>query len=217
MLDKLDDFNGTLYVDGDSISVKYNYVITLPMPTGLSITSVKNEAGVTKTTLTFNQVADANGYVIFIDGNEIKGLNFTTENNIVSADISQYVNKVGDHYVRVKAVNTENDNIKDSQFTLIGHSTTEKLNSVEIDDGNGNGGLKATISEGVDDDNQLTASITVNWKGVQNGYEYLIELRINDGKEFKKIEIGRTSIINNGNVGYSIKFSDLTEDRKSVV
>ena len=76
------------------------------MPTGLSITSVKNEAGVTKTTLTFNQVADANGYVIFIDGNEIKGLNFTTENNIVSADISQYVNKVGDHYVRVKAVNT---------------------------------------------------------------------------------------------------------------
>ncbi len=211
MLDKLDDFNGTLYVDGDSISVKYNYVITLPMPTGLSITSIKNEAGVTKTTLTFNQVADANGYVIFIDGNEIKGLNFTTENNIVSADISQYVNKVGDHYVRVKAVNTENDNIKDSQFTMIGHSTTEKLNSVEIDDGNGNGGLKATISEGVDDDNQLTASITVNWKGVQNGYEYLIELRINDGKEFKKIEIGRTSIINNGNVGYSIKFSDLTD------
>ncbi|MDE7071479.1 MAG: hypothetical protein K2O86_05855, partial [Clostridia bacterium] len=85
------------------------------------------------------------------------------------------------------------------------------LNAVEIDDGNGNGGLKATISEGIDDANQLTASITVNWKGVQNGYEYLIELRINDGNEIKKIEIGRTSIINNGNVGYSIKFSDLTD------
>ncbi|MDE6472613.1 MAG: cofactor-independent phosphoglycerate mutase [Clostridia bacterium] len=211
MLDKLDDFNGTLYIDGDSISVKYNYVITLPMPTGLNITSAKNEAGITKTTLTFDQVADANGYVIFIDGKEIKGLDFTTSNNKVSADISQYVNKVGDHYVRVKAVNTQNDNIKDSQFTLIGLSTTEKLNAVEVDDGNGNGGLKATITEDVDDDNQLTASITVNWKGVQNGYEYLIELKINDGNEIKKIQIGRTSIINSGNVGYSIKFSDLTD------
>ena len=125
----------------------------------------------------------------------------------MSVDITQFVNKVGDHSIRVKATNPQNPNIADSPFAFIGTSTEEKLSKVELDDGKGNGGLKATISEVVKDNNQTTASIAVDWKGVQNGYEYKIELKVGAAK----YEIGRTSVSNSGNVGYSIDFEALTK------
>ena len=210
MLDNLSALeSSTLYTDGESVSVKYDYIITLPMPTGLVIK--KSDEANPKTYLEFDKVADATNYKVFIDGKEISG--FTTETisgsempgERVRINITQYVNKVGDHSVRVKAINTGNPNVKDSAFALIAVSTTEQLNSVETT----GGAFNATITETYDENNQLTASITVDWKGVQNGYEYLIELRI-DGSE-TKYEIGRTSVISNGNVGYSINFKDIAD------
>ncbi len=186
--------SSTLYTDGDSVSVKYDYVITLTMPTGLAVTTSK-DGEILKTTFEFNKVPDATSYKIFVDGNEINSPSINDDGNKLYVDISQYVGKVGDHSVRVQAINTQNPNIKDSPVSMIAHSTTEKLQAVAKES------LNATISE-----DEGLAVIHASWQAVQNGYEYLIQLRIN-GTEI--IEIGRTSILTDGKVGYSINFKEL--------
>ncbi|MDE6275062.1 MAG: cofactor-independent phosphoglycerate mutase [Clostridia bacterium] len=186
--------SSTLYVDGASVSVNYNYIITLNMPTGLKVNTI-TEDETTKASFEFDKVPDATNYKIYVDGKEIKNPAFSENGTNLSVDITQYVNKVGDHSIRVKAVNTNNPNIKDSPDSMIAHSTTEKLNAVDETT------ITATINE---DDN---AVIHASWQGVQNGYEYLVELQINGGE---KIEIGRTSILKDGRIGYSINFADLT-------
>ena len=191
----------TMYVNGDSISVQYDYIITLNMPTGLKVYTSK-EDDTTKTYFEFLKVADADAYKIFIDNQEISNLTLNEDGNKITAEITQYVNKVGDHSVRVKAINTQNPNIKDSPISMIAHSTTDKLTAVEEDT------ITATISEDDGSEELKSAAIHASWQGVQNGYEYLVELQINDGQ---KIEIGRTSILTDGRVGYSINFDDLKE------
>ena len=191
----------TMYVNGDSISVKYDYIITLNMPTGLRVYT-KTEDETTKTFFEFTKVPDANAYKIFIDNKEITNLTLNEDGNKFYAEISQYVNKVGDHSVRVKAINTKNSNIKDSPISMIAHSTTEKLTAVDEDT------ITATISEDDGNEESKSAAIHASWQGVQNGYEYLVQLLINDDKI---IEIGRTSILTDGSVGYSINFDDLKE------
>ncbi|MDE6604440.1 MAG: cofactor-independent phosphoglycerate mutase [Clostridia bacterium] len=191
----------TMYVNGDSISVQYDYIITLNMPTGLKVYTTK-EDDTTKTYFEFLKVADADAYKIFIDNQEISNLTLNEDGNKITAEITQYVNKVGDHSVRVKAINNGNPNIKDSPISMIAHSTTDKLTAVEEDT------ITATISEDDGSEELKSAAIHASWQGVQNGYEYLVELQINDGQ---KIEIGRTSILTDGRVGYSINFDDLKE------
>ncbi|MDE6870241.1 MAG: hypothetical protein K2J75_05885, partial [Clostridia bacterium] len=191
----------TMYVNGDSISVQYDYIITLNMPTGLKVYTSK-EDDTTKTYFEFLKVADADAYKIFIDNQEISNLTLNEDGNKITAEITQYVNKVGDHSVRVKAINTQNPNIKDSPISMIAHSTTDKLTAVEEDT------ITATISEDDGSEELKSAAIHASWQGVQNGYEYLVELQINDGQ---RIEIGRTSILTDGRVGYSINFDDLKE------
>lgn len=205
-----DDFDfanhgsSTMYVDGEWISVKYDYVITLNMPTGLSVRT-SMDGDVKKTFFEFNKVDDADAYKLFIDGKEIKDFKIDTDegSNKCSIDISQYVDKVGNHSIRVGAINTQNPNIQDSPLSMIAHSSTEKLNAVAKDS------LVVTMSEDIntkDDATSVTASIHASWLGVQNGYEYLIELQINGGE---KITVGRTSIISNGgNVVFSFNLDE---------
>lgn len=191
-----------MYVDGQSVSVNYNYVITLDMPSGLTVTPSTNEDGTTKVEFKFNKVAYALSYRIYIDNVE-KNVGLSEDGGTMIADITQFVNKVGDHSIRVQAVNNDNPNIQDSPIAMIAHSTTEKLSDVDRET------LTATITEEeiVKDGNKLTtATINASWQGVQYGYEYLIELKINDTQI---IEVGRTSIIKDGKVGYTIIFKDL--------
>ena len=68
----------TMYVNGDSISVKYDYIITLNMPTGLRVYT-KTEDETTKTFFEFTKVPDANAYKIFIDNKEITNLTLNEE------------------------------------------------------------------------------------------------------------------------------------------
>ena len=190
----------TMYVNGDSVSIKYDYIITLNMPTGLNVYT-KSQDETTKTFFEFNKVPDANSYKIFVDNNEIANPTLSEDGNKITVDITQYVNKVGDHSVRVKAINTENSNIKDSPVSMIAHSTTEKLTAVDETK------ITATINE-EDGKEGKSAVIHASWQGVQNGYEYLVQLQINGGEI---IEIGRTSILTDGSVGYSINFDDLSD------
>ena len=78
--------------------------------------------------------------------------------------------------MRVKAINTKNSNIKDSPISMIAHSTTEKLTAVDEDT------ITATISEDDGNEESKSAAIHASWQGVQNGYEYLVQLLINDDK-----------------------------------
>ncbi|MDE7191074.1 MAG: cofactor-independent phosphoglycerate mutase [Clostridia bacterium] len=192
----------TMYVSGDSISVQYDYIITLNMPTGLKVYTTKEDENTTKTYFEFLKVADADSYKIYVDNQEIANPALNADGDKISVDITQYVNKVGDHSVRVKAINTQNPNIKDSPISMIAHSTIQKLTAVEEDT------ITATISEDDGSEESKSAAIHASWQGVQNGYEYLVELQINGGE---KIEIGRTSILTDGSVGYSINFNDLKE------
>ena len=81
--------------------------------------------------------------------------------------------------------------------------TTEKLNAVGGDKDSFTASISEDISSGSD---KKSASIHANWSGVQNGYEYLIELQINGGE---KIQIGRTSILKEGKVSYSFNLESV--------
>ena len=156
-----DDFDfaslgsSTMYVDGESVSVNYDYIITLTMPTGLNIRTSMDDQ-IKKTYFEFNKVPDADAYKLFIDGKEIKDFKIDTDENSdkCSIDISRYVDKVGNHSIRVGAMNTKNPNIKDSPISMIAHSSTEKLNAVAEDS------LVVTMSEDIstkDDKTEVTA------------------------------------------------------------
>ncbi|MDE6372801.1 MAG: hypothetical protein K2L61_04585, partial [Clostridia bacterium] len=155
----------TMYVGGDSISVQYDYIITLNMPKGLKIYTTK-EDDTTKTYFEFIKVTDADSYKIYVDNQEISNPDLNSDDNKITVDITQYVNKVGDHSVRVKAINNGNPNIKDSPISMIAHSTTEQLKAVEEST------ITATINEKDGNEDDKSAVIHASWQGVQNGYEY---------------------------------------------
>lgn len=199
----------TLYTDGESVSEKYNYVITLTMPTGLFIYT-RTEGDVKSTIFEFDKVAYADSYKILIDGAVIDTSKMDTEGYTCTLDITQYVNKVGDHSIRVCATHTKNPNIEDSPYTMISHSTTEKLKAVAVVP-SGNAAdknekvLSATITENIGQNNETIAIVHASWQGVQNGQEYLVKLKIDN----TEIEIGRTSILTDGSVGFSFELTDL--------
>ncbi len=194
--------SSTMFVDGESISVQYDYIITLTMPTGLKVVTSMN--GDVKTTVfEFDKVPDANNYKILVDNQEIGNFKLEEKDGKYFVDITQYVNKVGDHSIRIGAINTDNPNIKDSKMSMIAHTTTEKLNAVGGDKDSFTASISEDISSGSD---KKSASIHANWSGVQNGYEYLIELQINGGE---KIQIGRTSILKEGKVSYSFNLESV--------
>jgi len=173
----------TMYIDGDVISTTYNCVLTLQAPTELKINDDK--------VLTFHSVLHAQSYKIFVDGKEIK----RKDPAALSEDLTQYLAKVGNHSVKVQAINNSNSNIKDSPASLIAYSTTERLDSVDKDL------LKASI-------NDENTAISVSWQGVANGYEYIVYLSVDGGE---KIEVGRTSILNETGITYTINFEDLKD------
>lgn len=172
----------TLYTDGDAISTDYNCIFTLQAPQGLKVT-VKDDQYI----LSFNQVLHAETYKIIIDGKVIK----RADASALTEDITQYVGKVGDHSIRVQALNSS-DNIHDSEESMISYYHTEALDAV---------------TELIGSFNDDHSSINVQWQGVTNGYEYEVSLQAGDGSVIK---VGRTSVIKeDGTVVFAINMQEL--------
>ncbi len=170
----------TMYTDGDNISVKYDCVMQLKAPSGLSIDENR--------VLKFNSVMHAQFYFIWVDGD------FVVRSDITSTeeDLSKYIGTVGNHSIRVQAFNT-NDNILNSPVSMYSYSSTEKLEAVDEET------LKANF-------NADHTVINVSWQGVADGYEYIVYLEYGG----RKIEVGRTSIVDEvGVIAYTINFEDI--------
>lgn len=174
--------SGTMYVDGDAISTNYNCVFTLQAPQGLKVTQKDD-----KYILSFNQVLHAETYKIIIDGKTIK----RADASALSEDITQYIGIVGDHSIRVQALNS-NENIHNSEESMISYYHTEALEAV---------------TELIGSFNDDHTSINVQWQGVTNGYEYEVSLQVGDGSAIK---VGRTSILKeDGTVVFAINLQEL--------
>lgn len=172
----------TMYIDGDAISINYNCVFTLQAPQGLKVTPKED-----KLILSFDKVLHAETYKIIIDGKEIK----RADASALTEDITQYVGVVGNHSIRVQALNS-NANIHNSQESMISYSHTVALESV---------------TDLVTSFNDDKTSIQAQWNGVANGYEYEVSIQVNSDTVIK---VGRTSIINeDGTIAFNINLAEL--------
>lgn len=181
-MDLSESNSGTMYIDGDAISTDYNCVFTLQAPQNLKVTKQDGQY-----ILSFDSVLHAETYKIIIDGKEIK----RSDASKTTEDITQYLAEVGNHSIRVQALNS-NSNIHNSNESMTSYSITASLEAAT--------GITAELQ----DEN---AAINVKWQGVVNGYEYEISLQVNDGTT---VVVGRTSIINeDGSVAFVINLDDL--------
>lgn len=181
-MDLSENNSGTMYIDGDAISTDYNCVFTLQAPQNLKVTKQDGQY-----ILSFDAVLHAETYKVIIDGKEIK----RSDASKTTEDITQYLAEVGNHSVRVQAINS-NSNIHNSEESMTSCSVTTSLEAVT--------GMTAELQ----DEN---GAINVKWQGVVNGYEYEISLQVNGGNT---VVVGRTSILGeDGNVAFVINLDDL--------
>lgn len=181
-MDLSEQNSGTMYIDGDAISTDYNCVFTLQAPQNLKVTKQDGQY-----ILSFDSVLHAETYKIIIDGKEIK----RSDASKTSEDITQYLAEVGNHSIRVQALNS-NSNIHNSDESMTSCSVTASLEAVT--------GITAELQDG-------NGAINVKWQGVANGFEYEVSLQIN-GKN--TVVVGRTSVLNeDGSVAFVINLDDL--------
>lgn len=173
----------TMYINGDAISTTYNCEFTLQAPQNLKVTANADGTYV----LSFNSVLHAEKYNITIDGVTIDRKDPAS----TSEDITEYIKKVGNHTIKVQAMNS-NANIHNSKESMTSYYYTEKLSATSD--------LTASIND------ELT-SINAKWTDVPNGYEYKVMLKVGDGSF---VEVGRTSIVGeNGAMSFEINFAEL--------
>ena len=181
-MDLSEQNSGTMYIDGDAISTDYNCVFTLQAPQNLKVTKQDGQY-----ILSFDSVLHAETYKIIIDGKEIK----RSDASKTSEDITQYLAEVGNHSIRVQALNS-NSNIHNSEESMTSCSVTASLEAVT--------GITAELQDG-------NGAINVKWQGVANGFEYEVSLQVN-GKN--TVVVGRTSVLNeDGSVAFVINLDDL--------
>ena len=181
-MDLSEQNSGTMYIDGDAISTDYNCVFTLQAPQNLKVTPQDGQY-----ILSFDSVLHAETYKIIIDGKEIK----RSDASKTSEDITQYLAEVGNHSIRVQALNS-NSNIHNSDESMTSYSITASLEAVT--------GITAELQDG-------NGAINVKWQGVANGFEYEVSLQVN-GKN--TVVVGRTSVLNeDGSVAFVINLDDL--------
>ena len=181
-MDLSENNSGTMYVDGEAISTDYNCVFTLQAPQNLKVTKQDGQY-----ILSFDSVLHAETYKIIIDGKEIK----RSDASKTTEDITQYLAEVGNHSIRVQALNS-NSNIHNSEESMTSCSVTASLEAVT--------GITAELQ----DEN---GAINVKWQGVANGFEYEVSLQVN-GKN--TVVVGRTSVLNeDGSVAFVINLDDL--------
>lgn len=181
-MDLSEQSSGTMYIDGDAISTDYNCVFTLQAPQNLKVTKQDGQY-----ILSFDSVLHAETYKIIIDGKEIK----RSDASKTSEDITQYLAEVGNHSIRVQALNS-NSNIHNSEESMTSCSVTASLEAVT--------GITAELQDG-------NGAINVKWQGVANGFEYEVSLQINGNNT---VVVGRTSVLNeDGSVAFVINLDDL--------
>ena len=181
-MDLSEQNSGTMYIDGDAISTDYNCVFTLQAPQNLKVTKQDGQY-----ILSFDSVLHAETYKIIIDGKEIK----RSDASKTSEDITQYLAEVGNHSIRVQALNS-NSNIHNSDESMTSYSITASLEAVT--------GITAELQDG-------NGAINVKWQGVANGFEYEVSLQINGNNT---VVVGRTSVLNEGgSVAFVINLDDL--------
>lgn len=181
-MDLSEQNSGTMYIDGDAISTDYNCVFTLQAPQNLKVTKQDGQY-----ILSFDSVLHAETYKIIIDGKEIK----RSDASKTSEDITQYLAEVGNHSIRVQALNS-NSNIHNSEESMTSCSVTASLEAVT--------GITAELQDG-------NGAINVKWQGVANGFEYEVSLQINGNNT---VVVGRTSVLNeDGSVAFVINLDDL--------
>lgn len=181
-MDLSEQNSGTMYVDGEAISTDYNCVFTLQAPQNLKV--IKQDG---QYILSFDSVLHAETYKIIIDGKEIK----RSDASKTSEDITQYLAEVGNHSIRVQALNS-NSNIHNSDESMTSCSITASLEAVT--------GITAELQDG-------NGAINVKWQGVANGFEYEVSLQINGNNT---VVVGRTSVLNEGgSVAFVINLDDL--------
>lgn len=181
-MDLSEQNSGTMYIDGDAISTDYNCVFTLQAPQNLKVTKQDGQY-----ILSFDSVLHAETYKIIIDGKEIK----RSDASKTSEDITQYLAEVGNHSIRVQALNS-NSNIHNSEESMTSCSVTASLEAVT--------GITAELQDG-------NGAINVKWQGVANGFEYEVSLQINGNNT---VVVGRTSVLNEGgSVAFVINLDDL--------
>ena len=181
-MDLSEQNSGTMYIDGDAISTDYNCVFTLQAPQNLKVTKQDGQY-----ILSFDSVLHAETYKIIIDGKEIK----RSDASKTTEDITQYLAGVGNHSIRVQALNS-NSNIHNSEESMTSCSVTASLEAVT--------GITAELQDG-------NGAINVKWQGVANGFEYEVSLQVN-GKN--TVVVGRTSVLNeDGSVAFVINLDDL--------
>lgn len=181
-MDLSENNSGTMYVDGEAISTDYNCVFTLQAPQNLKVTKQDGQY-----ILSFDSVLHAETYKIIIDGKEIK----RSDASKTTEDITQYLAGVGNHSIRVQALNS-NSNIHNSEESMTSCSVTASLEAVT--------GITAELQDG-------NGAINVKWQGVANGFEYEVSLQVN-GKN--TVVVGRTSVLNeDGSVAFVINLDDL--------
>lgn len=181
-MDLSEQNSGTMYIDGDAISTDYNCVFTLQAPQNLKVTKQDGQY-----ILSFDSVLHAETYKIIIDGKEIK----RSDASKTSEDITQYLAEVGNHSIRVQALNS-NSNIHNSEESMTSCSITANLEAVT--------GITAELQDG-------NGAINVKWQGVANGFEYEVSLQINGNNT---VVVGRTSVLNEGgSVAFVINLDDL--------
>lgn len=181
-MDLSEQGSGTMYVDGEAISTDYNCVFTLQAPQNLKVTKQDGQY-----ILSFDSVLHAETYKIIIDGKEIK----RSDASKTTEDITQYLAGVGNHSIRVQALNS-NSNIHNSEESMTSCSVTASLEAVT--------GITAELQDG-------NGAINVKWQGVANGFEYEVSLQVN-GKN--TVVVGRTSVLNeDGSVAFVINLDDL--------
>ncbi len=181
-MDLSEQNSDTMYIDGDAISTDYNCVFTLQAPQNLKVTKQDGQY-----ILSFDSVLHAETYKIIIDGKEIK----RSDASKTSEDITQYLAEVGNHSIRVQALNS-NSNIHNSDESMTSCSVTASLEAVT--------GITAELQDG-------NGAINVKWQGVANGFEYEVSLQINGNNT---VVVGRTSVLNEGgSVAFVINLDDL--------
>ena len=181
-MDLSEQNSGTMYIDGEAISTDYNCVFTLQAPQNLKVTPQDGQY-----ILSFDSVLHAETYKIIIDGKEIK----RSDASKTSEDITQYLAEVGNHSIRVQALNS-NSNIHNSEESMTSCSVTASLEAVT--------GITAELQDG-------NGAINVKWQGVANGFEYEVSLQINGNNT---VVVGRTSVLNEGgSVAFVINLDDL--------
>lgn len=181
-MDLSEQGSGTMYVDGEAVSTDYNCVFTLQAPQNLKVTKQDGQY-----ILSFDSVLHAETYKIIIDGKEIK----RSDASKTTEDITQYLAEVGNHSIRVQALNS-NSNIHNSEESMTSCSVTASLEAVT--------GITAELQDG-------NGAINVKWQGVANGFEYEVSLQVN-GKN--TVVVGRTSVLNeDGSVAFVINLDDL--------